>query len=209
MQKWIRKAAHSLAAAQGADQSREDVIAYGLTALCQMGAILLGALVIGLAAGMVWECLLIYLVVGTFRKCTGRRPRAESAWVHPDQSAHHRSDGGAGPVSAGSPPDAADRVSLPAGVRLDLVDNHPQGGRWIPPTSPSAGRKRSGGCARQSFVYAGVCTLACAGTAAAYWLRPLPTTALSVYASLILALCWQSFTLTAPAGLLLCRRGGK
>ena len=71
MQKWIRKAAHSLAAAQGADQSREDVIAYGLTALCQMGAILLGALVIGLAAGMVWECLLIYLVVGTFRKCTG------------------------------------------------------------------------------------------------------------------------------------------
>lgn len=62
---------------------------------------------------------------------------------------------------------------------------------------------------RQSFVYAGVCTLACAGTAAAYWLRPLPTTALSVYASLILALCWQSFTLTAPAGLLLCRRGGK
>ena len=49
---------------------------------------------------------------------------------------------------------------------------------------------------RQSFVYAGVCTLACAGTAAAYWLRPLPTTALSVYASLILALCWQSFTLS-------------
>ena len=36
MQKWIRKAAHSLAAAQGADQSREDVIAYGLTALCQI-----------------------------------------------------------------------------------------------------------------------------------------------------------------------------
>lgn len=75
MQKWIRKAAHSLAAAQGADQSREDVIAYGLTALCQMGAILLGALVIGLAAGMVWECLLIYLVVGTFRKCTGGATR--------------------------------------------------------------------------------------------------------------------------------------
>lgn len=71
MQKWIRKAAHSLAVAQGADQSREDVIAYGLTALCQMGAILLGALLIGLAADMVWECLLIYLVVGTFRKCTG------------------------------------------------------------------------------------------------------------------------------------------
>lgn len=141
MQKWIRKAAHSLAAAQGADQSREDVIAYGLTALCQMGAILLGALVIGLAAGMVWECLLIYLVVGTFRKCTGRRPRAESAWVHPDQSAYHRSDGGAGPVSAGSPPDAADRVSLPAGVRLDLVDNHPQGAGGFPQQAhPPAGK---------------------------------------------------------------------
>lgn len=50
---------------------------------------------------MVWECLLIYLVVGTFRKCTGGA-HAPSLLCILIQSAHHRSDGGAGPVSAGS-----------------------------------------------------------------------------------------------------------
>ena len=174
MQKWIRKAAHSLAAAQGADQSREDVIAYGLTALCQMGAILLGALVIGLAAGMVWECLLIYLVVGTFRKCTG---------------------GAHAPSLLGCILTSLLTIGAMAGLARYLLAP-----RLTPLTASLC---------LLAFVYAGVCTLACAGTAAAYWLRPLPTTALSVYASLILALCWQSFTLTAPAGLLLCCRGGK
>lgn len=208
MQKWIRKAAHSLAAAQGADQSQEDVIAYGLTALCQIGAILLGALVIGLAAGMVWECLLIYLVVGTFRKCTGgAHAPSLLGCILTSLLTIGAMAGLARYLLAPRLTPLAASLCLLAFVWIWWIII-----RRVPVDSPNKPIRRPEKIRRlrrQSFVYAGVCTLACAGTAAAYWLRPLPTTALSVYASLILALCWQSFTLTAPAGLLLCRRGGK
>lgn len=71
MEQCARKAAHFIAQQQKLDEERESVIAYGMLAFFQMLLILLYAVIWGLLTRTLWESLIIYFVVGIFRKFTG------------------------------------------------------------------------------------------------------------------------------------------
>ena len=71
MEKLIKKVAKKLASAQNLDAERTAVIAYGMVAIVQFLTILILSIVIGLILNTVFECILIYIVVGLLRRTTG------------------------------------------------------------------------------------------------------------------------------------------
>ncbi len=71
MERSIHKAAHFVAQHQQMSDEQEAVIAYGMTALCQMLMILLFTVIWGLLTKTIVESLIVYAVVGGFRKFTG------------------------------------------------------------------------------------------------------------------------------------------
>ena len=71
MEQLTKRAAHFVAHRQQLDSEKEAVIAYGMLALSQMLVILLFAVVWGLLTGTFWECVIVYIAVGALRKSTG------------------------------------------------------------------------------------------------------------------------------------------
>lgn len=207
MQKLIRRAAHRIAAAQGADAEREAVIAYGLLGITQVAVILLLAVAAGLLTGTLPECLLIDLVVGTFRKSTG--------------GAHASTLGGCIAVSVVTIAGMANAARYliapflsPLGLFFFLLLYVPVG--WVvfrrapvdSPNKPIRTENKRARLRRQSMIYLLCCfTLSLACAVASLFVQGILLYRLSV--ALLLALVWQAFTLTRIAQGLFHRKAGK
>ena len=71
MNSLINKISHKIAVSAGLDEEREKVIAYGMLALCQVIIIFLFAFFVGFVTKTIAECILICITVGSLRKFTG------------------------------------------------------------------------------------------------------------------------------------------